>query len=226
MGNIETNILPSAYPSSEGIESLIVANVPRDLIAAMEEALITGAAEGAAGSGTLAKGHRAHAVGQMRHFRTNERFFEALAAAEASPTPLNGNRLVVGRVGIFYVSRFNVTTHFWSNAKRSKSRRQLAMFNLAIEHLVTPDLFENYEPAQSASLFTVGVFDRSPSNALAELVRVDIAIPRPDMDGWLYRQPVAKALALYDTKPQVIQPDMAYPVLKTAIADIKKQNEK
>lgn len=226
MGNIDTNILPSYRSSSESIESLIITHVPRDLIAAMEEALITGAAEGAAGSGTLAKGHRAHAVGQMRHFRTNERFFDALAAAEASPTPLNGNRLVVGRVGIFHVSRFNVTTHFWSNAKRSKSRRQLAMFNLAIEHLVTPDLFESYEPAQSASLFAVGVFDRSPSNAFAELIRVDIAIPRADMDGWLYRQPVAQTLALYDTKPQITQPDMAHPVLKAGIAEIKKQNEK
>ncbi|OPF64086.1 hypothetical protein [Hydrogenophaga sp. H7] len=225
MSNFDPNILPADFPSSESIESLIVAHVPKDLIAAMEEALITGAAEGAIGSGTLARGHRAHAIGHMRHFRTNERFFDALTAADASPTPLNGNRLVVGRIGIFSISRFNVTTHFWGNAKRSKARRQLAMFNRAIEHLVSPDLFESYKPAQTASLFAVGVFDRSPGNALAELVRVDIAIPRPDMDGWLYRQPVAMTLALYESKPQASQPDMAHPVLKTNIVAPKKQNE-
>lgn len=225
MSNIDSALLPSGPPSSEGIESLIVAHVPRDLIAAMEEALIIGAAEGAMGSGTLARGHRAHAIGHMRHFRTNERFHDALAAADASPTPLNGNRLVVGRIGIFSISRFNVTTHFWGNAKRSKARRQLAMFNRAIEHLVSPDLFDSYKPAQTASLFAVGVFDRSPGDALAELVRIDIAIPRPDLDGWLYRQPVAKTLALYETKQAASQPDMAHPILKVIATAPKKQNE-
>lgn len=213
-------------PDEISIESLIVTNIPKDLLMAMEDALISGAGQGAIGASSLAKGHRAHAVGHMRHFRMNESFSDALLAAEANPTPISGNRLIVGRKGIFSVARFNVTSHLWSNAKRSKARRQLALFNRAIEPLVYPDLFETYKPASMASIFAVAVFDRSLSSALAELIRVDIAVPRADMDGWLYRQPVSKTLELYETLETPVQPDNAHPVLKKSITLPKQQNDK
>lgn len=213
-------------PKKPTIESLIVANVPRDLLMAMEDALITGTQQGAQDAGTLCKGHIAHAVGQMRHFRMNEAFSDALNAADANPTPINGNRLVVGRIGIVSLARLNVSSHLWSNAKRSKARRQLAMLNRQIEQLVNPDLFDPCKPATVATVFAVAVFDRAVGNPLAELVRVDIAIPRADMDGWLYRQPVAKVIELYDVPATLTQPDNAIPVLKTSIELPKQQSKR
>ena len=101
------------------LEKLVVQNVSRDLILAGAEALEAGAIRAYKATVHLERGHRASGLGQMRHFCMNETFNTALTVAGAAPTPLVGNRLVVGRAGMFQIARLNVSTaNPWPRLRR------------------------------------------------------------------------------------------------------------
>ena len=129
------------------IASLLIQHIPRDLIMGVEDALFTGALRGTSAGAGMNSGHRSHAVGQMRHFHMNETFRDALEVAGTNPTQLKGNRVVIGKAGIFALGRFNISNGVWNNGRRSRTRREMALANLSIEPLVIPDLFETYQPA-------------------------------------------------------------------------------
>jgi hypothetical protein len=94
---------------------------------ACEDACFNGDEKGRMKATTFAKGHRPSAVGQNRHFFTNEAFYEALLVHDAQPTPLRGTQVVVGQLGIFKIARVNVPGHKWSSGfKRSATRKQLS----------------------------------------------------------------------------------------------------
>ena len=148
----------SSFPT---VASLLLQHVPRDLIMGVEDALLTGAQRGTNAGAGMNSGHRPHAIGQLRHFHMNETFRDALEAAGTNPSQIKGNRVVIAKVGIFALGRFNISNRVWNNGRRSRTRREMAMANLSIEPLVTPDLFDTYQPAMKATVFFVGVFDRS-----------------------------------------------------------------
>ena len=56
-------------------------HIPRDLIMGVEDALLIGSQRGTNAGAGMSQGHRAHAVGHMRHFHMNETFWDALEAA-------------------------------------------------------------------------------------------------------------------------------------------------
>lgn len=201
------------------IASLLVQHIPRDLIMGVEDALLTGAQRGSSAGAGMNPGHRSHAVGQMRHFHMNETFRDALEVAGTKPTQLKGNRVVVGKAGIFALGRFNTSNGVWNNGRRSRSRREMALANSSIEPLVMPDLFEAYQPATKATVFFVGVFDRSVQDAMAIPMSIEVAVPNHELKGWLFRMSTTEFLDLYESKTvSDIQPDLAVPLLKTGIA--------
>ena len=163
-------------------------------------------------------GHRSHAVGQMRHFHMNETFRDALEVAGTNPTQIKGNRVVIAKAGIFALGRFNIANGVWNNGRRSRTRREMALANLSIEPLVMPDLFETYQPATKATVFFVGVFDRSVQDTMAVPMSIDVAVPDHELKGWLFRMSTTDFLALYESETVAdVQPDLAVPLLKAGI---------
>jgi hypothetical protein len=211
-------------PEQPTIASLLVQHIPRDLIMGVEDALLVGAQRGnSAGSG-MNQGHRSHAVGQMRHFHMNETFRDALEVAGANPTQIKGNRVVTAQSGIFALGRFNITNGVWNNGRRSRTRREMAMANLSIEPLLTPDLFDTYLPATQATAFFVGVFDRPMQDITAVPLSIDIAVPDHELKGWLFCMPIPQFLNLYETQnSNEQQPDLAMPLLKSGISIAQNQ---
>ncbi|MDB5955688.1 alpha/beta hydrolase [Ramlibacter sp.] len=207
----------------ETVPSLLARNVPRPLVLAVEEALTAGAARAYAGAKGMQDGHLPHVVGQLRHFHMNEAFHQALAVAEAQPTPLRGNSVVTGRTGVVTLARFNIPEGFWVNGRRSKTRRQMSLANRAIEPLVQPGLFHTYSPASDAVAFFVACFSGSIHVQPEGPVSVQIAVPNPQMTGWLYREPLSAFLEHYEHQvPGAAAEDRAVPRLKT---NVIKKNE-
>lgn len=207
------------------IASLLVQHIPRDLIMGVEDALLTGAHRGTNAGAGMNPGHRSHAVGQMRHFHMNETFRDALEAAGTNPSQIKGNRVVTAKAGIFALGRFNISNGVWNNGRRSRTRREMAMANLSIEPLVMPDLFETYRPATKATVFFVGVFDRSVQDTAAVPMSIDVAVPDHELKGWLFRMPTTEFLSLYESQTSTdAQPDLAVPTLKSGV--VVGQNQK
>ena len=99
------------------------------------------------------------------------------------------------------------------------------MANLSIEPLVIPDLFETYRPATKATVFFVGVFDRSVQDTAAVPMSIDVAVPDHELKGWLFRMPTTEFLSLYESQTSTdAQPDLAVPTLKSGV--VVGQNQK
>lgn len=207
-----------AHPSPESIPDLLLRNVPRELVMAVEDALFAGAQRAFAAARGIADGHLPHAVGQLRHFHMNESFHRALDVGGASPTPIRGNGVVSGRSGVFSLARFNIPEGFWINGRRSHTRRQMSAANRAIEPLVQPELFDEYATPSDAVVFFVACFSGSLQVNPDAPLSVQIAVPDRHMRDWLFREPVNAFLQRYEHVPAE-QDDLAKPTLKR----IKKQ---
>jgi len=195
--------------------------VPRDLFMACEDAYYSGDEKGRVQSSTFIKGHRPSAAGQIKHFRINEAFYEALKAQGAEPSALKGTKLVIGRSGMFNVARLNVPSHKWVNLGRSATRKKLAELNASISRkYVQRDFFTDAVEPTGGTLFIVGVMDAVDENGIAQLSEVMLALPAPDMKSWIYRKSISNFVNLYDRVDTIVQLDNALPTLKK---QIKKQ---
>ncbi|WP_312438504.1 hypothetical protein [Janthinobacterium sp.] len=204
-------------PSSlRELEQLIIEHIPRDVFMACEDAYYDGDETGRIQSAAFAKGHRPSAAGQIKHFRINEAFHEALDAQGAEPSPLKGTRLVIGRLGIFNVVRLNVPGHKWFSLRRSATRKSLAELNDNIERkYVQSDMFADAADPTGGTIFILGVMDGVDENGIAQLTQVMVALPAPDMKSWLYKSTISDFLSLYDQADVAGQIDKAQPTLKT-----------
>ena len=197
------------------LEQLIIKNIPRDALMACQDAYHDGDTQGRLHSALFVSGHKPSAAGQNKHFFINETFHEALLAHGASPTPLCGTRLVIGRLGVFNIVRLNVPGHKWTNLRRSTTRSKLAELNNSIESkYVQGDLFAVPHEVADGTIFILGVMDGIDANGIAQLTQVMVALPAPDMKSWLYISTLADFLKLYDQLDSAVQPDNAVPKLK------------
>lgn len=202
----------------ESIPNLLVQNIPRDLILGVEDSLNAGAQRGHAAAKPVHRGHRAHAVGQMRHFNMNEAFHSALEFAGANPSPIRGNSVITGTSGIFTLGRFNISEGIWNSGRRSQLRRQLSEANKSIEPLVQHHLFEQYVIATQATVFFVACFagKREQPETPAS---IQIAVPDHNMKDWLFRESLHTFLQRYEQQP-ADQHDRAKPRLKAGVGQI------
>ena len=206
-----------ASPTKETIPDLLVRNMPREIVMGIEDALLVGAQRAYAAARGMDDGHLPSVVGQLRHFHMNESFQRALAAGDASPTPLRGNGIVTGRAGVFTLARFNIKEGFWINGRRSQTRRQMSMANKAIEPLVQPELFADYVPPSDAVAFFVACFAGLLHTQPDSPVSIQIAVPDRNMQGWLFREPIDAFIKRYDQAQESMQDDLAMPKLKKNI---------
>lgn len=200
----------------DSIQNLLLHNIPREVVMAVEDALTVGAQRAYAASHGMDEGHLPHVVGHLRHFHMNESFHRAMMVGNASPSAIRGNGIVTGRAGIFTLSRFNIPTGFWINGRRSNTRRQMSAANKAIEPLVQPELFNDYQTPSDAVAFFVACFSGSLQNQPEAPVSIQIAVPNRDMRGWLFREDVGVFLKRYE-QPAATQDDHAIPKLKKNI---------
>lgn len=194
----------------ETIPGLLVGGIARNLILALEEALVVGSQRAHEAARGMAEGHLRHVLGQLRHFHMNESFHRALELGAASPTPLRGNSIIFGRSGIFKLARFNVREHLWINGRRSQIRRTMSMANKAMEALVQLSLFDQYEKPSEAVVFVVACFSGDQSEIPKS---IQIALPDRRMQRWLFKEPIGKFLERYEGQPST-QEDLAKPRLK------------
>jgi len=206
----------------ETIHGLLLKNIPRPLVLAIEEAFSVGAQRAYAAAQGMDEGHLPHVVGQLRHFHMNEAFHRALAANNASPCPIRGSGIVSGRTGVFTLARFNAKDKLWNNARRSNTRRQMSEANRAIEPLVQSGLFSGYDAPADAVAFFVGCFAGSLRIQPEAPITMQIAVPDRHMRQWLFRESLDKFIQRYDM-PASLQNDMARPKLK---ANVGKDLEK
>lgn len=199
--------------SESEIRRLLIANIPRELVLAVEDGLTAGAQRAYAAAAGMADGHLPHVVGQLRHFHMNETFHRALDGAKASPSAILGNTIVTGRCGIFALGRFNIPVGFWTNGSRSKTRRQMSIANRSIEALLQPELFDAYVPPAEATAFFVACFSGSMQYRPEAPLSIQVAVPAPNMRRWLFREPLAVFVEHYD-RAEVEQIDLARPTLK------------
>ena len=208
-----TTQTPMSQFPTETVASLLMRDLTRDLVMGVEDALVAGAARAFESARGMADGHLPHVVGQMRHFNMNEAFHRALAAANLDPSPLSGNAIVTGRVGALTLARFNIAEGFWINARRSQTRRHMALANRAIEPLVQAGLFGTYLPPSKVAVFFVACFSKSLQTQPEAPVSVQIAVPDSEMTGWLFRESLTAFAARYDATATT-QVDLAVPKLK------------
>ncbi|MDE1161326.1 MAG: hypothetical protein PW792_05185 [Acidobacteriaceae bacterium] len=168
-------------PVRETIPELLRRNVSRELILAVEEALLVGAERAFAAARGMAQGHLAHVVGTMRHYHMNEAFHQALAVNGANPSPIRGSNIVTGTAGLFTVGRFNAKDKLWNNARRSQIRKQLSLANANIVPLVQTDLFGEYTPPAEGVFFFVTCFANSLRIQPEAPISIQIAVPDPAM---------------------------------------------
>jgi hypothetical protein len=199
--------------ASIAIPELLIHNIPRALVMGIEEALAVGAQRAFGAARGMDAGHLPHALGQWRHFHMNEAFHRALTAGDAAPTPINGNGIVTGRTGLIKLARFNIADGFWINGRRSRTRRQMAEANQAIEMLVQDDLFDSYQRPEEIVAFFVACFAKSPHVQPDTPHSIHIAVPSRDMKGWLFKETLHAFVRRYDGKPGM-QQDLAIPTLK------------
>ncbi|MDE9749667.1 hypothetical protein [Pseudomonas aeruginosa] len=198
------------------IADLLLESIPRDLVMGVEDALITGAQRAYSDAKDTNEGHRPTVLGHMRHFRMNEAFSDALGAAGANPSPLKGNKVIVGQAGVFQLGRFNISAGLWNNSRRSHTRRQMAEANRAIEQLIQPALFDPM-PVTQGAVFFVACFSGSLKVQPESPQSIHIAVPDKDMKSWLFQEPLSRFLDRYFEVPR--QTDTAKPKLKPGIKE-------
>lgn len=204
------------FGRKDTIADLLLESIPRDLLMGVEDALLSGAMRGFEAAKGMNEGHLPTALGQMRHFHMNEAFNDALTVAGANPTPIRGNSIVVGHSGLFRLSRFNLSAGVWNNGRRSRTRRQMAEANRAIEQLVQPSLFDA-QPITAGTAFFVASFSGSVKVQPESPIAIYLAVPDPEMKRWLFQAPLSMLIARCDVTPP--QADTAVPKLKKGIIE-------
>ncbi|MBY0417197.1 MAG: hypothetical protein K2W88_03940, partial [Pararheinheimera sp.] len=195
----------------ENIPQLLMRNISREIVMGIEEALVAGAQRAYEAARGMDDGHLPSVVGQLRHFHMNESFQRALAVNNAAPSPIRGNTIVTGQAGAFKLARFNIKEGLWVNGRRSQTRRQMSMANKAIEPLVQPELFANYEPPTEVVAFFVACFSGSLHSQPESPVSIQIAVPDQYMQGWLFRESLECFAKRYDQIYSPEQDDLAMP---------------
>lgn len=202
--------------SDSMIADLLVRDLPRNLVLAVQEGLIIGAQRAHKVSIGMNKGHFSNVLGQLRHFHMNETFHQALVADGIQTSALSGNKVVVGSSGIFKVARLNTRDGAGSNHRRSKIRREMSEINSAIQSHIFPNLFSDPIDITEGTVFFIAYFSKTPGSQQETPRSIELVLPDRNMKRWLFRMPLEDFVTRYETV-QVDQPDLAVPTLKPGI---------
>lgn len=207
-----------SFTKSKNVAELLHRDIPKDFVLAVLDALNISSERAYNETKELHKGHIKNARGQMRHFEQNEAFYTALVAHGLDVSELKGNQIVIGKAGIWNISRGTANDENWHNLKRSKSRQLLAQKNDLIERLVYQDLFDKNEQPEEGTVFFISSFSKNTESQAQKPIAIQIAVCDRNMNNWLYIEDIGKFIDGYADKQENVQTeqqDMAKPVLKS-----------
>lgn len=196
-------------------------NLPQSLLTAVHDGLVTAGEMAWSETSKRDSGHIANALGQARHFHSNESFARALDMSKVPHNPLRGNDIVIGQIGPLLLGRFSTSNPKWSNAPRSTRRRELAAHNAWLERLVQPGFFDPQITDVRMAVFFVSVFSGSVRVSPERPLSVEIAVMDTKLTERLFCESLPNFTSRY-AEP-VVQPDLAQVRLKTAA---KKQQDR
>lgn len=212
------SILKANMSGQEEIAKILLGSIPRELLLSFDR-LYPSAIERALQIGQSADvGHRSTVVGCNRHLFLNEALMHALDECQISHSPLRGNSILVGKIGLSSIARIHVSGGKWDNSKRSKAKVKLCAPNRKVASIVQMDWLQQQAPEEITAItaFLVTQGDGTDLNPY----QVFIVVPDETMD---LRNPVfAEQLSIFVRRYQQVQDilDNAQPKLKS---NIKKQ---
>lgn len=194
--------------------------LPQGLLTAVQDGLVTAGEKAWAEASRRDPGHLPNALGQARHFHSNESFARALDMAKVAHNPLRGNDIIIAQVDSLLLGRFATSNPKWSNARRSTRRLELAAHNHWLERLFQPGFFDPPATNVTMAVFFVSVFSGSIAVSPERPLTVEIAVMDTTLKERLFCESLPAFLSRY-AEPAA-QPDMAQVRLKKAA---KKQQD-
>jgi hypothetical protein len=200
----------------------LTTHLSRELCAGIEEGLIAAGRQAHLETASAHAGHRAHSLGQQRHFRSNEQFSTALTGAGIAHNPVCGNDIIIGNVGPLLLGRFATSSKTWNNARRSKQRLNLAEHNRWLERLIQPDfLGQPVITHPTMVVFFVSIYSGSIHVQPEMPLAVEIAVMDTELRTQLFHESIPAFISRF-AEP-VVQADNVRVHLKVAK---KEQQEK
>lgn len=205
--------------SDIAITNALLKYIPQSLCNAVQDGLIEASRRAYDRCKGMDEGHLKSALGQLRHFYSNELFALALASAGIKHNQVRGNDIIVGTSGPLLLSRFNTTDPRWRNAARSKRRLELADRNQWLEALIQPGLFSQaISQAEMAVFFVASYSTRFPRHHEPP-ISIDIAVMDTQLSESLFKESLHVFKARYNAAPA--QPDKVVPKLKSVVHEKK-----
>lgn len=206
--------------AEETIALSLLESLPQSLLASIHDGLETAGERAWSETSNRDPGHVANALGQARHFHSNESFARALDMSKVPHNPLRGNDIIIGQIGPLLLGRFSTSNPKWSNAQRSTRRLELAAHNTWLERLFQPGFFDPQITDVRMAVFFVSVFSGSVRVSPERPLSVEIAVMDTKLSERLFCQSLPAFISRY-AEPAT-QPDMALVRLKKAA---KKQQD-
>ncbi len=199
---------------TENIAELLSSQLDRGLLLDLQRLVLRALERAQEASADFAIGHRPTAEGFLRHLILNEAMERGLAEADVPRTPLKGNSIMVGQVGIVTLGRVHMGSGKWNNARRSKGKVKLCRNNDVVRRLVEPDLFSDVrvDDVHQVAVFLVTETGRGEASA-----RIYLAVPDETMDlrNCVFKEEVSLFLQRYAKPTDVV--DKVGPKLKSGI---------
>lgn len=206
--------------AEQTIVDTLLTYLPQGLCRGIEEGLVAAGERAWLEASRRHEGHMPNALGQARHFHSNEQFAVALDIAGVQHNPLCGNDIIVGQVGSLLVGRFATSNRNWNNARRSTRRLELASHNQWLERLVQPGLFGEQVSGTHIAVFFVSIFSSNVKIQPERPLSVEIAVMDTTLSERLFSEPLAIFLSRFAQPAE--QPDLVRVRLKSAA---KKQQD-
>lgn len=206
--------------AEETILKTLVTHLPQGLCQGVEEGLVAAGERAWREASRHHEGHLPNALGQARHFHSNEQFALALSTAGVEHNPLCGNDIIVGHIGPLLLGRFATSNRKWVNARRSSRRLDLASHNQWLERLVQPGLFGEQARGAHIAVFFVSIFSGNIRVQPERPLSVEIAIMDTSLSECLFRESLPAFLSRFAQPAE--QPDLVRVRLKAAA---KKQQD-
>lgn len=206
--------------AEQTIVEALLKHLSQGLCRGLEEGLVAAGERAHIETAKRHEGHLTHALGQARHFHSNELFAQALDVAKVEHNPLRGNDIIIGQVGSLLLGRFNTSNRKWNSARRSTRRLELASHNQWLERLVQPGLFGEQVSGTHIAVFFVSVFSSNVKVQPERPLSVEIAVMDTTLSERLFSEPLTAFLGRF-AQPAT-QLDLARVRLKAAA---KKQQD-
>ena len=206
--------------AEQTIVDTLLTQLPQGLCRGIDEGLFAAGERAWLEASRHHKGHLPNALGQARHFHSNEQFAVALDVAGVQHNPLCGNDIIVAQIGSLLLGRFATSNRNWNNARRSTRRLELASHNQWLERLVQPGLFGEQLSGTHIAVFFVSIFSSNVNIQPERPLSVEIAVMDTTLSERLFSEPLAMFLSRFAQPAE--QPDLVRVSLKSAA---KKQQD-